>query len=202
VLNSLLVSLVEHGTTPSTIAARMTYFGAPESLQGAIAVVLLGLGSVFVGTIEGAARMLQEDMAGDTSELADEERPAQIVSTLRADRRQIPDLATRCTSQSIRGQCGSSRSPPKSRLPGRHCSLMKAVHRAAEGQYGRPLTLNVTGAVGAIGSDLQISLQLARGIGVAARSVGLIAHLRAEQQAPTANGIWHDVEEAEKAAAV
>src|SRR5262249_8907471 len=63
IVDAVLVSLADHGLTPSALAARLTYTGAPEAIQGAVAAGLLGAGSVFLGPTGDTAFFLADALA-------------------------------------------------------------------------------------------------------------------------------------------
>ncbi len=60
ILDAVLVTLMEHGFTPSAISTRLTYLSAPEAMQAAVAAGLLNVASQFIGTMENAATLLAE----------------------------------------------------------------------------------------------------------------------------------------------
>ena len=195
VFNSLLVTLVEHGMTPSAIAARLTYLGAPESLQGAVAAGILGVGSVFVGTTEGAAKFLSEAV---TEQTRIEDVPGlaeKIVSQARAERRAIAGIGH------------PVHKPVDPRVPrlfeiaeengfrGVYVALMEAVAEEASRQFDRVLPVNATGAIGALLCELGFDTRVARGLGAMARAVGLVGHIAEEMDNPMARELWFRVED-------
>jgi citrate synthase len=189
VYNALLITLVEHGLTPSALAARLTYAGAPESLQAAVAAGLCGLGSVFVGTTEGSAQMLAEELAGDT----EVDLPAaadRIVARFRERKRFVPGLGHPFHKPidprtprlfAIAEECG---------LRGRYCDLMEQVAVAAERASGKALPVNATGAIGALCNELGLPLKAVRGLGVMARAIGLVGHILEESERPIGVELW------------
>jgi citrate synthase len=171
--NAMAVTLVEHGVTPSALAARMTYLGAPEAMQAAVAAGLCGLGSVFVGSMEGAAKMLS---TGKTAQ--------EIV----AETRRVPGLGHHLHKPVDPRAVRLFELARETGFYGNYCHRMEEIAKL------KNLTLNATGAIGALACELGLDWRAVRGIGVMARAVGLVGHLLEESREPMAEAIWHQVE--------
>jgi len=184
--NALVVTLVEHGLTPSTIAARLTYFGAPEALQAAVAAGLLGMGDRFGGSIEQAARTLQEaPPAGDLRQIA-----RQIVESHRASKQVIPGIGHPVHKPADPRATRLFVLASENNLAGRHVELMQLIAEEATSAYGRDLPVNATGAIAAIATEMEFPWRITRGLAVMARAIGLVAHVQEEMDEPIAAEIW------------
>ena len=177
--NAMVVTLVEHGVTPSALAARLTYLGAPESLQAAVAAGLLGLGTVFVGSMEDVARLCSEAFGTGAPHLA----------TLLARYPRIPGLGHPLHKPVDPRSARLFEIARETGFYGKYCQLMEQL--AAE----KGLTLNATGAIGALACELGLDWRCVRGLGVMARAIGLVGHILEEAKNPMAREIWHRIDE-------
>jgi citrate synthase len=179
---------MEHGLTPSALAARLVYSSAPEAMQGAVAAGLLGVGSRFVGTVEGCAALLERIVAG--------ERPESIVAEHRAARAPLPGFGH------------DIHVPDDPRTPrlfeiarahgvaGAHVAAVEALSAALDAALGRHITINATGAVAAALGDCGIPAAIMRGFALVARCAGLIGHVLEERERPAMQSIWEAAERA------
>ena len=166
----MAVTLVEHGMTPSAIAARMTYVGAPESPQAAVAAGLLGLGSVFVGSMEGVAKMLSEN--------ADIESMKRIPGLGHPIHKPVDPRTVRLFEIA--------------RETGFYGKVLQADGRDRQAEEaGRQRHRRDRRP------RLRARHRLARvrGIGVMARAIGLVGHILEEAREPMALELWERTEE-------
>jgi citrate synthase len=176
--NAMAVTLVEHGVTPSALAARLTYLGAPEAMQAAVAAGLCGLGSVFVGSMEGCAKLLFESI-----------RDAKDAKAIIAEQKRIPGLGHPLHKPVDPRTKRLFEIARETGFYGRYCELMEAIGKE------KNLVVNATGAIAALACELGLDWRAVRGIGVMARAIGLVGHLLEESRQPMAEAVWLKVEE-------
>jgi len=199
VFEAVLVALADHGLTPSAVAARLTYTGAPESVQGAVAAGLLGGGSRFLGVTEDSAAFLAEALSWvapdlPTTDQGWDELARRAIRETRQRGAYVPGLGHPVHKD------GDPRTPVIVRiateegLRGPHLQLFEAVGRVAAAELGRPLPLNGAGVCGAALADLGLPLQVLRGFALLARTAGLVGHVSEEMRRPIGMDVYSTVD--------
>jgi citrate synthase len=192
VFNAILVALADHGLTPSALAARLTYTGAPEALQGAIASGVLGAGSVYLGVFEDTGRMLQQAAPTDAATESDlQQLCTEIIDSHGQASQKIPGLGHPFHKQGDPRTTRLLKLAEELGLTGPHTRLMLKFHEQAKSPSGSTLPINAAGICGALLSDMGFDARILRGIAVVSRAAGVVGHLAEEIRAPLGETLWY-----------
>jgi citrate synthase len=200
--DAALVALADHGLTPSVLAARLTWTGATESLQGAVAAGLLGAGNVFLGVVEDTARFLAAILAesgadppadGEPAAGIDDAAQRAVQAEITAGRR-IPGLGHPVHKVEDPRTPGLYAIAAEAGIPTPHLDLLQAVAAAHAAATGKHLPINGAGVAGAVFADLGFPPEIVRGFALLARTAGLVGHLAEEMADPIGGHLWLDVE--------
>jgi citrate synthase len=200
ILDAVLVTIMEHGLVPSAIVTRLTHYGAPESVQGAIVAGLLGVGDRFAGTASECSRLLEQIVQAPASENnAEREAVAtKLVRDYRERKRPIPGF----------GHPVHREEDPRSKrlvdivkaagAKGDYVAALAALEKAVFTVIGKRIVTNVSAAIAVALCEAGVPAKAARGMVLTARCAGLAGHLHEESESPTGEAMWNAVTDAVK----
>jgi citrate synthase len=172
-LDLLLVALAEHGMMPTNIAARMTLAADPESLQGAVAAGILGVGPVVVGTAAECASLLESG-----------EEPLDVARRIHAAGEKVPGFG-HPVHRPVDPRAERILELADERgISGPAVARARALRDAVAEVWGKPLTMNVSMPIAAVMLDLDFPAAAVQAVPILARTAGLLAHLAEEQENP------------------
>ena len=186
-LNAVLVSSLDHGVMPpSTLAARnVATSGAP--LKDCVAAGILAFGPHHGGDIESCMRFLDSGLSKMRGGMTVQAAADAIIAECVAAHEVPPGFGHRFHTRDPRA-ARLFQMALELELEGEHVRLIRACERALDAdkdRVGRPLPVNVDGAIAAISADLGFAYELGNAIFLISRLPGLIAHAHEERTRET-----------------
>jgi len=179
-LDAILVTLADHGISPSSIVAR-TLASCGTPVQASLSGAMLSIADWHGGTGEEVGSILSTILAAAHDE--DPTRVAlacdELVAARRAQKQQLPGFGHPQHTEGDPRAIQLLTLAEKLGVAGAYCRTLAVLGEALGNATGRaPLRrANVTGALAAILLDLGFHWRSIRGIVIAARSLGLTAHI-------------------------
>ena len=166
-----------------------------SGLKNPRSLTLGAKGTVFVGTTEGSARLLQEALPDPKANVDLAELARTIVADWHGRRAIIPGIGHPVHKPIDPRTPRLFQIAKETGFHGRYIELMQQVQKEAERVYKKELPINATGAIGACCSEMGITWKVCRGIGVFARAIGLVGHIMEEMKNPIARDVWYRAED-------
>jgi citrate synthase len=191
ILDAVLVTIMEHGLVPSAIVTRLTHYGAPESVQGAIAAGLLGVGDRFAGTASECAAVLEPIAAASRLKRALLARAT--VKAYRKKERPIPGFGHTVHREIDPRVTRLLQIVKAARAKGDYLRALTALEAAVHKSIGPNLVTNVSAAIAVALGEAGVPVKAVRGIVLTARCAGLAGHVFEESHSPVGAAMWNAV---------
>ncbi len=187
VFDACMVILMDHGITPTALVARVVHDSTPDDVQIPMIAGTMMVGNKFAGTMAGAGALFREavENQGEKRKWARE-----VVAQFREQKKFIPGYghpyyfptdprADRLFQIAIEGGCA-----------GEYIECATILADEIEASRGKPLTLNVTGALGAVLNEVAFPVEVMRAVAAVGRAAGLVGHIYEEMQNPISPAVW------------
>ena len=179
-LDAIFVSSVDHGAGPPSVLAARTVASTGAELHAAVAAGVLAISKFHGGAIEEAMKLFQAVARRAAEKNMPEEAAAREI---------LAEMKARGERASGFGHRVHTRDPRTGRLfglaeelnlAGSHIRIARTVEQLFQ-ESGKPLPINVDGAIAAVLCDLGIPAEIGNAFFIIARVPGLVAHIHEEK---------------------
>lgn len=179
-MDSILVASIDHGATPPSALAARTVASTGATLSASVAAGIMSINKHHGGAIEDCARQLAAIIErADKSKITLEEAARATVTEMKGAGGRMAGFGHRIHSKDPRTK-RLFELAGEAQVSGRHVAAARAMEQEFAAT-GKPLPINVDGAIGAILADLGLDPRVFNGIFMIARTPGLVAHVVEEQ---------------------
>ncbi len=180
-METILVSSVDHGTTPPSALSALTVASTGAPLNAAVAAGILAISRFHGGAIEDCMKILKQGMELIEKEnLGTNEAAAKIVSDYRAVKKRMSGFGHRLHTDDPRTKKLFALAK-EYEVAGKFVDLANAFVEEIEKSLGKKLPLNVDGAIAALLCEMDFDPILANAFFMIARVPGLVAHIYEEK---------------------
>lgn len=181
-IEAILVSSVDHGTTPPSVLSAITVASTGAPLNAAIAAGVLSISRFHGGAIEECMHILQQGMDLVRNEgLTFEDSARKIIDDYKAINKRLSGFGHRIHTNDPRTKKLFLLAEEYG-VAGDFTKMAMAFVAMLKEASGKELPLNVDGAIAALLCDMDFDPALANAFFITARIPGLVAHIYEEKK--------------------
>jgi len=180
-IDAILVSSVDHGTTPPSALSAITVASTGAALNSSVAAGILAISQFHGGAIEECMRILMKAMAyKKENNCSSAEAANQIIAEYRSSKKRLSGFGHRLHTDDPRTK-KLFLMADELKITGDFIELEKEFESELEKSLGKKLPINVDGAIAALLCEMEFDVTFANAFFMIARVPGLVAHIYEEK---------------------